>query len=500
MRLLVIGTLAVVITGVLLRWLGLSRQSYWSDEMFTVSQSSGTFSHMIMLGKQEIHPPLFALIMGAWYDIGASVRPGWMRIPPAFFGVCAILVSLLGLRRSNFSSLERLTFVGATSACGMAIIYSQDVRSYSLLFLSAVGLTAASLRLVGSEGLTRRGMTVWGAWGALGSATHLFGMLLVMWIGLWLLLMSRKGDGRGVVIMVAAAMTPQVAWLLYGATVPGFGHGTSWIPAPTAADFWWLLTTVFGFGNLSMRPDGFRLASPVLVVALGLCFCVAGALRGVRSGRGWQRERSGEPELVRGRRRGIVMLSLIVFGMPTVVFAGSQVVHVWTLRNMIVVAPAMTWLACTALLALAGSSQGRLASAAMLVALQMVALIGVGRAMQTPYKTQFGPAMERLAQLRAQQPTMRLIGGVDQAWLDASNLPATPEEFDTITRPFKRSTLDALQGVTPASPTVTTAYVYYSPWGVPMDVINQRIIDAAGPAYCRSVPFVRVAFVVCGPQ
>ena len=222
----------------------------------------------------------------------------------------------------------------------------------------------------------------------------------------------RTLEGLVVLGLGAVAFVPQLTWILTGMGRPGFASGTTWIKAPRGSEVWVLLTTVFSAGGLEPRSDGFAWTSSVgvaLVVVLVLSRRhppaatprVRAATEDPLHGRTLRfgcRVRCERPVAGAGagrRRRGA----------GVGVFVVSQVVHIWTLRNMIVVLPALTWGTVWVATALPRRERERQVLAVVVLVAMLVALGTVASDLRHPYKTDWRGVIRYLAQERAKHPS-----------------------------------------------------------------------------------------------
>ena len=207
-RLDVVGVLALVVVAVavVVRLAFLRNQSYWTDESFSVTQASGSLQHVFEVGQDEIHTPLYAVLLWAWEQLGGSATL-WTHALSALFGLGAVAVSYTGLRAAGISERARWLAVALTAGNGFGIVYAQESRPYALVLLGATGLTAATVRQLA----TLRGAIPapadrwrrpagWLAWALLTSAAHLLGAALVGVLALTLAVAAwrrrRAVDGR----------------------------------------------------------------------------------------------------------------------------------------------------------------------------------------------------------------------------------------------------------------------------------------------------------------
>ncbi len=446
-------TLLVVLAAGVIRVALAARQSYWTDELFSVEQASHGVAHLLTVGRTEVHTPLYATLLWVWEGIGGT-HVAWTRLLSVLLGFAAVLAAQLCLRRAEVSQQARLLAVALTAASGFGIVYAQEDRPYVLVLLGATGLTAVTLERLaalerGGSG-SGRGWLVWFAWALLSATAHLLGAALVVVLATGLVALAwRAGRVRAAapaMALGAVALLPQLAWIVTGLGRSGFAGGTAWIRAPRLDDVWLLLTTTFGVGGLTPRADGFAWTSPLGVVAvvgvLGAAgvAAVAPALRQRGPGR-VTAGRAGAQAALRQRGPGRVSaaragaeagrdlrLGLFLLGVAGATLLGtfvlSQLVHVWTLRNMIVVVPALTWGAAWVAAALPRTPRGRRVVAAVLLVAASLSLIPIAGDLQRPYKTDFRALTLYLERERAAHPgtTLTVFGG------DLSRLPLTADQ------------------------------------------------------------------------
>ncbi len=400
----------------------LGRQSYWADELFSVHESAGSPGDLVRAGASEVHPPFYAALLWVWIRIGG---PGetWTRLLSTLFAVIAVAVTYHGLRVTGLGQHLRWALTAVTAAGGASIVYSLETRSYALLMLAATGLTAATLRAAvlildgaGSEPdhRLRSARWAWAGWATVAATTHLFGagLAVAAMAGLAGLTLTRTGPNRLRPALIWAglavlACSLQLAWVRAGSTRPGFPEGTDWIAAPRAHDLRDLLTTVFGAGSLQVHKDGFAWTGPLgLIAVAGLV--VTAAIGGLRSRRRPGPEPADRQGAVGGRPEAVA--AAVLLGLAALViaaaFAVSQFDHLWTLRNLLVVTPALTWgsvcLAATA----ARTEAGIRWVAGATVALAGLALGPITLGLAQPYKSDFRGLVDHLVAVQEQRPDL----------------------------------------------------------------------------------------------
>ncbi len=477
--------LVLSVLGAALRLVGLGRQGLWSDEQFTLLQTSSTWGRVFQMGSAEVHPPTFAILAHLWVGaVGGSTSEA--RLLPALIGILTVLLAWRGLRDCGFDATTRNVLTAMVACSGMALVHTQDFRSYGLLLLFSTGATAAALRLAQERSFRRS--HVLALWCLAASATHLFGMLL----GLCLAVALRAGrlPGRSVRPAVLAALVPQALWCVPGVLfTDGFAEGAKF-PAPDLHALTDLLMAVLGGGHPTQVAGGFRFPQPWLLVPV-LVLAVLALAAHRRPG-----ARTGAIDAFALHRRvlGVTVL-LLVFGTWTV----SQAVHLWTLRNLIVVLPATVWwfglwIRSTTLDA---TVRDRL-TAALLGALTL-SLTMTGLGLWRPYKTDFTRAIQWYVSIKQERPELLLVGNVNPSWALGTDIQSDPDAFHQLTAPSRivdRDTfpLDAIPRQLP------TVYLYYLTIGQSSAEKDQIVVDQArGDGQCTVEPLEQIVAVFCDP-
>jgi hypothetical protein len=533
----------VIVASVAVRVALLGRQSYWVDELFSVSQARRSFGGMLRLGSTEVHTPLYSALLWAWIHLGGAGE-AWTRALSTGAAVLAVLVTHFGSRGIGLSGHVRWALTTATAAGGSSLVYSLDTRNYALLLLGSVGLTVATVQAavtIADHRWPSRGvLAAWTGWGALASTVHLFGAVLTLAAAVVLaavtVLRCRPPRTGRVLLwgwLAAAGCSLQLAWLGAGIGRPGFASGTAWIRAPRPHDVRDLLTTTFASGGLSMHKDGFAWTSPVGVL-LAAAVCAAAALAGIRARRDGRRRRrpiasaaapggpavagvaaegvavegladagvaAGGPAVEGVAVEGVAAAALLAICAVTVagVFAVSQWRHLWTLRNLVVVVPALTWGVICLAAALAGSEAGRRAVATAVVALLGVGLVPLAVGLAHPYKADFRGVFAYLADVRRSRPDAELlfVG------------PGPPLGWGPVDGPL-RATAGSAPGVTVGPVPVASAARVGRTSGTQVIVLYRGVGDVdpepaaaalaarLDPRTCRTVPFPGLGVVRCG--
>ena len=185
---------AIVIFGAVLRFGGIAVPSLWLDEILDYDVATKLTHEPLwrwMTGFASEHGPLFfASELAGRFAHSPELAA---RFAPGVFGVLAIVVGVVGCRRSGVGSgsedhAESLTFALLLAGSPLAIYYSREARPYALLILLSTAMLALLL-----QSHTARPRNL---------ATAL------------LLLLTLFATSGAAPLLVAAALTASIAFLL----------------------------------------------------------------------------------------------------------------------------------------------------------------------------------------------------------------------------------------------------------------------------------------------
>src|SRR5688572_23670497 len=127
--------LLVLTLGTLLRFIGLTRESLWNDELSTMSRllpGPLSESYWEMIAK-DCHPPGYLLFMSAWTSVFGNSELA-LRAPSALAGSATPLaVFFLGQKCFGRSAGVSAAMLCAVSP--MLVRFSQEARSYAIVTL-----------------------------------------------------------------------------------------------------------------------------------------------------------------------------------------------------------------------------------------------------------------------------------------------------------------------------------------------------------------------------
>lgn len=134
--------LALILIGIILRCSGLTHQSLWFDEIASIrmAQNSDLF-------RSDFHPPLYFSLLKSWIFLFGTSEFA-VRLLSALIGIGSLCA--VGLVAANSIPSRRAAGVAVllTSCSFTHLWYSQEVRSYILLFLESTALLEINRRWI----------------------------------------------------------------------------------------------------------------------------------------------------------------------------------------------------------------------------------------------------------------------------------------------------------------------------------------------------------------
>lgn len=134
-NIITIGLIITLIVGIILRFKGLTFQSYWYDELFSITASmpDRSFWSMYNITVKDVHPPLYQSLLWVWYHIFGFTEFSGRALSATIGTIGIIAVYFLG---KEFFNREVGLYAAIVASMNYFLIYySQETRSYSLLFL-----------------------------------------------------------------------------------------------------------------------------------------------------------------------------------------------------------------------------------------------------------------------------------------------------------------------------------------------------------------------------
>jgi uncharacterized membrane protein len=245
----------IILTGAVLRIVGLGRDALWYDEAFTAWLAGLPLREMFDAIAGDVHPPAWYLIEWAVTRLfGASEFA--LRVPACLIGIANVWLAWSVTRRLAPRPVALLA-TGIFALAPFQIYYSQEARMYQLL--------QCAVLLAVLAWMDRRWPLLAGA-SLLGLLTHnLMAVYLVVIFGLAL---TWRCDRIGVVTaagVTAANYAPWAWWLL----LPQIGGVSSafWVRPLTIGGFFYPVYVLFFH---TAAPARLQLHAAILMMALVL--------------------------------------------------------------------------------------------------------------------------------------------------------------------------------------------------------------------------------------
>ncbi len=170
-----------------LRFFRLGYQSEWNDEALSVVISSGTTTQIITNQFHSFQPPGYYLLLHYW-QIWFGSNDATLRLPSAFAGILAVAVMfslgklLLGYKTGLWATL-------LTGVLPFQIFYSQELRTYSLIFLfSSITVFSYTKLWRGGQNVKKRWWLAYTISIICGIYLHFLFSLIIIALGLFFLL------------------------------------------------------------------------------------------------------------------------------------------------------------------------------------------------------------------------------------------------------------------------------------------------------------------------
>ena len=167
---------ALTVAGAALRFATLDRQSFWLDELVTVSLMRRSFGDMVhAIPHSEATPYLYYVVAWPWTRLFGSGEVG-LRSLSALAGT-ATVIAAYGAGASLLSSRVGLLTAALVAVNPFLVWYSQEARSYALVTLFvAIGLWFFAKALKGE----RWALAGWALASSLALATHYFAVFVIV--------------------------------------------------------------------------------------------------------------------------------------------------------------------------------------------------------------------------------------------------------------------------------------------------------------------------------
>jgi uncharacterized membrane protein len=337
---------AIFAAGMVLRLYDLGSESIWYDELWAVRIARMEPLEIVRASLGDNNPPLYYLGLHYWMLLAGDSELA-IRLPSAIASALAVPV-IYGIGRLLFGRTAGLMAASILALSAYQVRYAQEARGYALLVFLGLASFYFLLRLLDDGKRSRVTIAGYVASTALLMYTHVYGVLLVVAQGVFLLA-TRQPPRKWLLPagLVAVLYVPGVAWLAVNvlSSQGAWNNAMFWVPEPTlahVADFFVLYS-------------GFALAA-----------CAFGLLAAF-----------GLHDLVRSKRGSTVCLLLAWLLVPIVVpFVVSHLYRPMLLdRYTIAASPAFYLLIAGGIEALRGIKHSRALAAAFAIAVAVVSSV-----------------------------------------------------------------------------------------------------------------------------
>lgn len=129
--------LLILVLAILVRSYGLTFESIWLDESFSIYYAQQSITQIVSL--PDTNPPLYNLVLSPFVKI-FGIGKFWVRLPSVIFGVLSVLFMYL-LTKKIFNQRIALIASLILSISSYHVFYSQEARVYALFnFLSIISM------------------------------------------------------------------------------------------------------------------------------------------------------------------------------------------------------------------------------------------------------------------------------------------------------------------------------------------------------------------------
>lgn len=219
-----------------------TNNSYWWDELYSISGSSLSLQNMFeKYVSNDSHPPLYLLLLKLWENIF-----GYSEISTRFlsfiFSISAIFsVSYWSLKKMpNYIAVNIIVFF---SSSWLVSYYAQETRSYSLMLFLATISTILYLKVINSQEKTPAKLYLLLLLLLLLSLTHYFGLIFSGMIIIYLFFLRKDIKEKTTILLTGIII---LVWPFIHFTYGNIGKRTG-------GDFWiksdGIQTTVATFVN-----------------------------------------------------------------------------------------------------------------------------------------------------------------------------------------------------------------------------------------------------------
>jgi mannosyltransferase len=222
----VVMTASLIAAGISLA-IGL-RQSVWFDEAYSIALAEHSWSNIVRLTAQDVHPPLYYWLLKAWMMLFGSGELALRSMSALLLGLSVGLTALL-LRRL-FGAKNALVALPFLVLAPFLLRYGFEIRMYTLASLIGIAATYVLLAACEMTDARRRHWLFAGYAGLVAAGVYTMYFMALVWLAhlawlSWLVLRERQHW-----FIVPAVASYAASFLLFVPWLPVFlskaGGGT----------------------------------------------------------------------------------------------------------------------------------------------------------------------------------------------------------------------------------------------------------------------------------
>jgi len=223
-----------IFLGLILRLNGLTTQSYWFDEIFSIKISNPIHSigYVYSHTMGDVHPPFYQSLLWLWYQIfGFNEYAG--RVLSALAGTISIY-AIYALARDMFNKEVGIYSAFITATNYFIILYSQEVRSNIFMFLFSILSYLYFIKLI--KNYTKTNFSLYITFSLLLMYTHYFGFFLVatqVFVFIYYLIIEKEKRGELSKLAFASGLIISILLIpLIHRIIEHLGTSSYWMSAP----------------------------------------------------------------------------------------------------------------------------------------------------------------------------------------------------------------------------------------------------------------------------
>jgi len=244
-------TLLSVIT-LVLRFKGLTYQSYWFDELYSIATSmpENSIQDILKGSFSSVHPPMFHLLLWGWFKLFGFTEFSGRAFPALTGTLCIPAIYFLGKELFN----KEVGIYTATIAIFnfFLIYYSQEVRPYSLYLLFS--LLSLLFYVKTLKTCKKRNLFIFLLATSVLLYTHYYGFLIVaiefVFLGVYLLANRTNAVCLSIFALVSSVILFVVLLPIIPSIFTDVERLSFWIKTPPADFFIDYFMKYFGYSSI----------------------------------------------------------------------------------------------------------------------------------------------------------------------------------------------------------------------------------------------------------